>query len=206
MLSWPLTTAMACMMFLWDYILTFGMEVNVVWTSKWNFMKGLYFFQRYLPFTEPIWLVLQCQFHMLSIFICSFFRRSIWGSFDGNWMLEGILRSWKFVKSTCLTLAWKVEKAYFASSIYDRWGCCIWEQVQPILLILSCTDWYITVILGLRTWAVWNRNQCLSIILPILYTLCWGSALVIYVRLINYTTCKWNFHAHSCFSGWFIAW
>jgi hypothetical protein len=25
-----------------------------VWKSKWNFMKGLYFFQRYSPFVEII--------------------------------------------------------------------------------------------------------------------------------------------------------
>jgi len=51
---------MACMMYLWDYLLTFGMEVDLVWKSKWNFMKGLYLFQRYLPFTDIIWLVLSC--------------------------------------------------------------------------------------------------------------------------------------------------
>ena len=44
-------------MFLWDYILTFGTEVDLVWKSKWNFMTGLYLFQRYLPFTHLIWLV-----------------------------------------------------------------------------------------------------------------------------------------------------
>ena len=43
-------------MFLWDYILTFQMEVDLVWKSKWNFMKALYLFQRYLPFLETIWL------------------------------------------------------------------------------------------------------------------------------------------------------
>ena len=48
-------------MFLWDYILTFEMEVDLVWKSKGNFMKGLYLFQRYLPFTELILFVLFCE-------------------------------------------------------------------------------------------------------------------------------------------------
>ena len=49
-------------MFFWDYILTFEMEVDFVWKSKWNFMKGLYLFQRYLPFTELTWFILpNCQ-------------------------------------------------------------------------------------------------------------------------------------------------
>ena len=56
-----LGTVMACMMFVWDYILTFGMEVDLIWKSKWSFMKGLYLFQRYLPFTDIIWLVLTGQ-------------------------------------------------------------------------------------------------------------------------------------------------
>jgi len=47
-----LGTVMAHMMFIWDYILTFGMEVDLIWKSKWNFMEGLYLFQRYLPFIE----------------------------------------------------------------------------------------------------------------------------------------------------------
>ena len=53
-------------MFLWDYILTFQMEVDLVWKSKWNFMKGLYFFQRYLPFVDIICLVLIRQSDVLS--------------------------------------------------------------------------------------------------------------------------------------------
>ncbi|KIM49941.1 hypothetical protein M413DRAFT_22050 [Hebeloma cylindrosporum] len=48
---------MACTIFLWDTILTFAMEVDLVWKSNWNLMKALYLFQRYLPFTDIIWLV-----------------------------------------------------------------------------------------------------------------------------------------------------
>jgi len=47
--------------FIWDYILTFSMEVDLVWKSEWNFMKGLYLLQRYLPFIDTIWLVLYHQ-------------------------------------------------------------------------------------------------------------------------------------------------
>jgi hypothetical protein len=56
-------------MFVWDYIITFGMEVELVWKSKWNFMKGLYLFQRYLPFIDTVCLVLYCQSDALSIMI-----------------------------------------------------------------------------------------------------------------------------------------
>jgi len=81
-------------MFLWDYILTFEMEVDFVWKSKWNFMKGLYLFQRYLPFTQLIWFVLPyCQSNVVSIFSCSIlFYREHNGLSDGDCVLEGKLR------------------------------------------------------------------------------------------------------------------
>ena len=51
----------ACTLFIWNYILTFGMEVDLVWRSKWNFMKALYLFQRYSPFIDTVWLILYRQ-------------------------------------------------------------------------------------------------------------------------------------------------
>jgi len=49
--------------FLYDYLLTLGMEVNLVWSSKWTFMKVLYFAQRYLPFVDSVAL---CFLNQLS--------------------------------------------------------------------------------------------------------------------------------------------
>jgi hypothetical protein len=88
-------------MFIWDYILTFRMEVDLVWKSKWNFMKGLYLFQRYLPFIDTAWLVLYRQSNNVSpISLCSFFLRSNGGKFDGSYVFGGILHEWRFVNST----------------------------------------------------------------------------------------------------------
>jgi Family of unknown function (DUF6533) len=87
-------------MFIWDYILIFRMEVDLVWKSKLNFMKGLYLLQRYSPFIDTLGLVLYRQSSVSLIFLCSFFLRSNGGKFDGNYMLETILRVWRFVMST----------------------------------------------------------------------------------------------------------
>jgi len=57
-----LAIVMGCMTYIWDYILMFSMEVDLVWKSKWSFMKGLYLFQRYLPFID-ITTSLYCQSH-----------------------------------------------------------------------------------------------------------------------------------------------
>jgi len=121
-------------MFIWDYILTFRMEVDLVWKSKWNFMKGLYLLQRYSPFIDTTWLVLYYQ--------------------TGGGL----------TKVACRNL-------YYGAGATTIVG-------------LAASD----MILTLRTWAVWNRNQRLSIILPILYVLVWGSCFVILVICINSIT------------------
>jgi len=59
---------MASTMYIWDYILLFGMEVDLVWKSKWSFMKGLYLFQRYLSFID-ITIILYCQSDCFPIFL-----------------------------------------------------------------------------------------------------------------------------------------
>jgi len=97
----------------------------------------------------------------------------------------------------------EVGGAHFVSSVCGYRGCCIREQVQPpAFSISSRTDWCLTVILTLRTWAVWDRNQRLSVILPILYSICWISGLVISVRVVDSTTCMSDFHSLSEF--WLI--
>ncbi|KAF8148278.1 hypothetical protein B0H34DRAFT_737686 [Crassisporium funariophilum] len=61
----------ACSMFLWDYLITLGMEVELVWSSKWTSIKVLYIVQRYLPFIDMFYFTLQYQFgHNLSTTDC----------------------------------------------------------------------------------------------------------------------------------------
>jgi len=49
------------------------MEVDLVWNSKWNFMKGLYLFQRYLPLIDTVGLILYRQSDISPIFYIHFF-------------------------------------------------------------------------------------------------------------------------------------
>ncbi|KAF5363312.1 hypothetical protein D9756_000205 [Leucocoprinus leucothites] len=44
-----------------DWLLTFDLEVSLVWKSRWNIMKGLYLLARYLPFVD-VTLALLHQF------------------------------------------------------------------------------------------------------------------------------------------------
>jgi Family of unknown function (DUF6533) len=195
-------------MFLWDYIITLGMEVELVWKSKWNFMKGLYLFQRYLPFAELVWVILSCQSDMVFIFACSiFFDRAYGGNFEGDRVSKGILRWWRFVKLTRPTFTQGRRNLFSV----QYWRSLVLVHPRASLMHTTCFEphWLVsnvTVILTFRTWAVWNGNQRLSIILPILYSLWWGSSLIIMVKPIHSNTCRWNFHAHSWLYGWFISW
>jgi len=100
------------------------MEVDLVWKSKWTFMKGLYFFQRYLPFIDTTLLALYVR------------------------LGENL------TKTVC-------------------------AKVYPPLAVLTLVGFAASeMLLTLRTWATWNRNQVLSIVLPIIYTFVWGSGFV----------------------------
>jgi len=126
--------AASCTLFIWDYILTFSMEVDLVWKSKWNFIKGLYLFQRYLPFIDTLWRVLHVQ--------------------TGG----------SLTKSACRNL-------YYSTGVMMAVGIAASEMILTI-----------------RTWAVWNRNKYLSIILPTLYVLVWGSCVIIVCIFLNSIT------------------
>jgi len=123
-----------CAIFSWDYILTFRLEVDLVWKSKWNFMTGLYLLQRYLPFIDTIGLVLYCH--------------------TGG----------SLTKSVCRNV-------------------CYVNGVMSLVGVAASE-----MLLTLRTWAVWGRNNRLSIILPILYALFWGSGFVILGIFLNSVT------------------
>jgi len=97
------------------------------------------------------------------------------------------------------------EGTHFMTSIYDHWAFCIWEKVQPYHPCSIGTNWHVPVILTLRTWAVWDRNRWLTIILPILYNLCWGSGFVTLIRFINSITCTSDLCFVLDFPGWLIS-
>ena len=69
-------------------------------------------------------------------------------------------------------------------------GLAASESNRLLFLISSCIDWRLTVILTLRTWAVWNRDRRLSIILPIFFTLVEGSGFVIIGIYLNSIKCR----------------
>ncbi|KAF5326998.1 hypothetical protein D9619_004739 [Psilocybe cf. subviscida] len=52
----PYVDMAACVIFVWDYILTFELEFEHIWKAKWNVIKVVYLVQRYLPFIDSCYL------------------------------------------------------------------------------------------------------------------------------------------------------
>lgn len=52
----------ASSLFVWDYLLTLGMEIELIWYSPWTIMKVLYILQRYMPFIDGVILTLHCEY------------------------------------------------------------------------------------------------------------------------------------------------
>ncbi|PPR00253.1 hypothetical protein CVT24_005021 [Panaeolus cyanescens] len=52
----------AASVLIYDWFLTFEMEVALVWKSNWNFMKVLFLLQRYMPFADTVFLILYLKF------------------------------------------------------------------------------------------------------------------------------------------------
>lgn len=57
------------MMQVYDFLLSFPDEVNLIWPSRWNLIKVLFFLTRYLPFLD-ISLVLFCTWHATRNLFC----------------------------------------------------------------------------------------------------------------------------------------
>ncbi|KAJ8093113.1 hypothetical protein PM082_020598 [Marasmius tenuissimus] len=49
-------------LFIYDFLLTLGLEVRFIWQARWTFVKILYIVQRYLPFLDSVGLVLYYSF------------------------------------------------------------------------------------------------------------------------------------------------
>ncbi|KAF5321137.1 hypothetical protein D9619_001688 [Psilocybe cf. subviscida] len=99
----------ACTLFVWDYIITFDLEVQYIWKSRWTTVKMVYLIQRYLPFFDSCYLELYRQLaHHLSV-------------------------------GECRVLP------FIAGALWN------------VGIIFS------EILLGMRVWAVWNRNKYIGI-------------------------------------------
>ncbi|KIM38603.1 hypothetical protein M413DRAFT_239609 [Hebeloma cylindrosporum] len=88
----------AATVYLWDYILTFQLERELIWTSKWNFIKILFIVQRYLPLFDTAFLTLYHQFKRnAGVEIChTLYNAQAWSWLIGTLASELLLtlRAW----------------------------------------------------------------------------------------------------------------
>lgn len=50
-------TVASVALFIYDYFITQGLEIELVWSAPWNPLKVMYLIQRYLPFADTVFLV-----------------------------------------------------------------------------------------------------------------------------------------------------
>ncbi|PPQ90722.1 hypothetical protein CVT25_005030 [Psilocybe cyanescens] len=138
----------AAALYIWDYFITLDMEVDLVWRSKWNFMKCLFLVQRYLPFADTVWLVLfQKVGQNLSISDC--------------------------------------QQVYHALGWMMLLGTALCE-----------------ILLGLRAWAVWNRELRPTIILCTVFLILWGPDFAYMAKF--QASLQFGSHPYPGFLGCFL--
>ncbi|KAF9553767.1 hypothetical protein CPC08DRAFT_216582 [Agrocybe pediades] len=107
----------ASSIFIWDYFMTLGMEIELVWSSRWTFMKVVFLIQRYLPFFDTIGLVLSHQLlHGLSPDTCqNLYRVSAVAIVLGFFFSEIILtvRAWAVLNAQCMPWISKILPFFF---------------------------------------------------------------------------------------------
>jgi hypothetical protein len=157
-----------------------------------------------LPFIDTPCLVLYRLSDAFSLFLLWFFVDQTGGN-----LTKTTCRNLNYAHGgSCnwTVLHWyKTEGNLFCSQSWCLLGLLHPRVYWPFLSISSRTDWWPTVLLTLRTLAMWNWNQRISIILPILYVLLWGSSFAILTLFLNSVICKRS-NPHLWLSSWFILW
>ncbi|KAF4612875.1 hypothetical protein D9613_011038 [Agrocybe pediades] len=103
----------------YDYLLTFGMEVNLIWKSQWNFIKWLYLFQRYLPFYDVFYVSFQRRLAPhLSARACEILNYQLGASFMVGYIASETLCSLR------IWALWNNDKRFYI--IFPAGVACIW--------------------------------------------------------------------------------
>ncbi|TFK71028.1 hypothetical protein BDN72DRAFT_492891 [Pluteus cervinus] len=119
-------TVASSTLYLYDLLLTFDMEVNLLWPSKWTLIKVVYLLQRYLPLIDTVIFATIWQFGDINLWTCkSLSRSSSWSFLMGMTLSEVIL-----IRRT-LAVWGNNRKLHIAIFLFSM-GCII-----PVYLILS---------------------------------------------------------------------
>ena len=146
------------MLQVYDYFLTLPDEVSLIWAAPWTPMKVLFLLTRYIPFIDG-GIMLYCE-------------------------RPGITRwpktQFVFVSRTAQFISSRIQPprpATFPTKLLH--GCFTSERLCLKVRRYSTAAKYSDpdshqAILTLRTWAVWNRDRRLAVLLPIFFIVCWG--------------------------------
>ncbi|KAH9485510.1 hypothetical protein JR316_0002418 [Psilocybe cubensis] len=104
----------ASTVFLYDYLLTLSMEIDLIWRSPWNVIKIIFIIQRYLPFIDTCFLTIYRQLGKLTIAQCE-----ILPYFNGFMYMFGLALS-EILLSIRVWAIWdrNMKLAYFQAVLF----------------------------------------------------------------------------------------
>ena len=189
------------------YDIHLGLHPYVQYGGRSDLEIEVEFHERTVPLSTPPAIFRYHHSSLLSVwfFPCLpplnyFCTRSNWKIFDQE-CLSGV--SLQRCRSVISHLDMKQGDFIFFAALTSVGLAASESKFGFPFLVWGCVKWQLPVILTLRTWAVWNRNRRLTVILPILFTLSIGLSFVIMCIYYNSIKCRCS-DSQSWPSGWFI--
>jgi hypothetical protein len=150
----------------YDYTLTLSSEINLVWHSKWNTIKVAFLIQRYLVFVDAVLLG-----------VAAFGRFGPEGV-EGCRIVNGLALGKIVFGSTATDFQIVIDVVILGLGMCSSEGRVSYPRLYVSHTLTSASP-HTAVILTFRVWAVCGKSDKLKVVLITLYSLCWGSALVV---------------------------
>ncbi|TFK63777.1 hypothetical protein BDN72DRAFT_902127 [Pluteus cervinus] len=91
-------TLVSSTLYLYDLLLTLDLEVELLWPSKWNLIKIIYLFQRYLPLIDMVIITILWQFsNVPNLHTCRILANGASWAYCIGITLSEILLTWRTI-------------------------------------------------------------------------------------------------------------
>uniref|UniRef100_A0A8H7XX45 DUF6533 domain-containing protein n=1 Tax=Psilocybe cubensis TaxID=181762 RepID=A0A8H7XX45_PSICU len=122
--------------FLYDWLITMGMEVELVWQSNWNIIKAVYLFQRYLPFYDifyPSYSLSYMVGIIASETLCSLRIWAVWKKDPRFYVVYPMIVVFIWVPST-VAMIYAIQNAKYSDPPFPGFKGCLTINADKIHL------------------------------------------------------------------------
>ncbi|KAI3614171.1 hypothetical protein WG66_000112, partial [Moniliophthora roreri] len=162
---------------LYDVLLSFGLEFEHIWKSKWSFFKILYLIQRYLPGVDTVialpyhdfgtnFTQEACQSAAQIAVIC-FRVRAIWGNGKTVTVVLGILLLGCWIPAFVFLEEWLSSLRYLILPVENFRGCILLSannlmyRSWVMMMVFDTVTLILTLIPGISAYRVGGRSKIL---------------------------------------------